>query len=195
MLSRTMQPENKSAEYLSVIKRVSRRLLSRFETGCHGLQEAQAAGQTVFSQTEQTCCVWCEVHCIMWRTCSTLLFIAQPTAIPDHSFWTSCSAAVLLQISLFASSVCSDYLEDKFTFLKEVLTVWMHPIDLVVCWVPVAPQEILDIEWLTDCRHVNVAAAGRYTIMYDAARSYFTCTNMDKSALDVCTLYLCVTWG
>lgn len=53
-----------------------------------------------------------------------------------------------------------------------------------------APQEIIDIEWLTDCRYVNVAAAGRYTHMYDAARSYFTCTNMDKSALDVCTLRL-----
>ena len=34
-----MQPEYKSAEYLSVVKCASnRRLISRFRTGCHGLQ-------------------------------------------------------------------------------------------------------------------------------------------------------------
>ncbi len=39
MLYRTMQPEYKSAEYLSVVKCVSNRsLISRFRTGCHGLQ-------------------------------------------------------------------------------------------------------------------------------------------------------------
>jgi len=47
MLYRTMQPEYKYAEYLSVVKCASnRRLISRFRTGCHGLQ---AAGQTVFT--------------------------------------------------------------------------------------------------------------------------------------------------
>ena len=39
MLCRTMQPEHKSAEYLSVVKCASnRRLISRFRTGCHGLR-------------------------------------------------------------------------------------------------------------------------------------------------------------
>ena len=34
-----MQPEYKSAEYLSVVKCASnRRLISRFRTGCHGLR-------------------------------------------------------------------------------------------------------------------------------------------------------------
>jgi len=37
VLYRTMQPEYKYAEYLSVVKCVSnRRLISRFRTGCHG---------------------------------------------------------------------------------------------------------------------------------------------------------------
>ena len=39
MLYRTMQPEYKSAEYLSVVKCApNRRLISRFRTGCHGLR-------------------------------------------------------------------------------------------------------------------------------------------------------------
>ena len=39
MLYRTMQPEYRSAEYLSVVKCASnRRPSSRFKTGCHGLQ-------------------------------------------------------------------------------------------------------------------------------------------------------------
>ena len=39
ILYRTMQPEYKSAEYLSVVKCASnRRLTSRFRTGCHGLR-------------------------------------------------------------------------------------------------------------------------------------------------------------
>ena len=39
MLYRTMQPEYKPAEYLSVVKCASiRRLISRFRTGCHGLR-------------------------------------------------------------------------------------------------------------------------------------------------------------
>ena len=39
MLYRTMQPEYKPAEYLSVVKCASnRRLISSFRTGCHGLR-------------------------------------------------------------------------------------------------------------------------------------------------------------
>ena len=39
VLYRTMQPEYKCAECLSVVKCVlNRRLISRFRTGCHGLR-------------------------------------------------------------------------------------------------------------------------------------------------------------
>ena len=39
MLCRTMQPDYKLAEHLSVVKCASnRRLISRFRTGCHGLR-------------------------------------------------------------------------------------------------------------------------------------------------------------
>jgi len=50
MLYRTMQPEYRSAEYLSVVKCASnRRLISRFRTGCHGLRVDTGRWQTVFT--------------------------------------------------------------------------------------------------------------------------------------------------
>ena len=98
MLYRTMQPEYKSAEYLSVVKCASiRRLVSRFRTGCHGLRvdTGRWADGVHLDRTDRLC--QCASHWIVWRTSSTLFLIAQRTATSSHSIWASCSTVVPLQ--------------------------------------------------------------------------------------------------
>ncbi len=97
MLYRTMQPEYKSAEYLSVVKCVSnRRLISRFRTGCHGLR-VDTGRWADGVHLDRTGCVECASRWIVQRTSSSLFLTAQRTAISGHSIWTSCSSVVLLQ--------------------------------------------------------------------------------------------------
>ena len=97
MLYRTMQPEYKSAEYLSVVKcALNRRVISRFRTGCHGLRvdTGRWADGVHLDRTDRLCLV-----------CKSLDYVedeqhfvfAQRTATSGHSIWTSCSTVVLLQ--------------------------------------------------------------------------------------------------
>jgi len=67
MLYRTMQPEYKSAEYLSVVKCASnRRLLSRFRTGCHGLRvdTGRWADGVHLDRTDRLCLVCKSLDCV-----------------------------------------------------------------------------------------------------------------------------------
>ncbi len=70
MLYRTMQPEYKSAEYLSVVKCVSnRRLLNRFRTGCHGLRvdTGRWADGVHLDRTDKMCLVYtCASRWVVW---------------------------------------------------------------------------------------------------------------------------------
>ena len=98
-LYRTMQPEYKPAEYLSVVKCASnRRLISRFRTGCHGLRvdTGRWADSVHLDRTDRLCLVHAS-HWIVWRTSSTLFLVAQHTPISGHYIWPSCSTVVLLQ--------------------------------------------------------------------------------------------------
>ena len=98
MLYRTMQPEYKSAEYLSVVKCASnRRLISRFETGCHGLRvdTGRWADGVHLDRTDRLCLVCKSLDCVEEE--QHFVFDCQRTAISDHSIWTSSSTVVLLQ--------------------------------------------------------------------------------------------------
>ena len=70
MLYRTMQPEYKPAEYLSVIKCASnRRLISRFRTGWHGLADLQVdtdrgADGVHLDRTDRLCLACKSLHCV-----------------------------------------------------------------------------------------------------------------------------------
>ena len=120
-----MQPENKSAEYLSVIKCVSRRLISRFRTGCHGLQEDTGCwgDGVLLDRTDRLClvcksldCVEDQQHFLLYcpaysHTRSQLLDLLQ------HC----CTIADFM--SLCEPSACNDFLRESFAFLKQILTV------------------------------------------------------------------------
>ncbi len=62
-----MQPEYKSAEYLSVVKCASnRRLISRFRTGCHGLRldTGRLADGVHLDRTDRLCLVCKSLDCV-----------------------------------------------------------------------------------------------------------------------------------
>jgi len=67
VLYRTMQPEYKYAEYLSVVKCVSnRRLISKFRTGCHGLpvDTGRWADGVHLDNTQRLCLVCKSLDCV-----------------------------------------------------------------------------------------------------------------------------------
>ncbi len=126
MLYRTMQPEYKSAEYLSVVKCVSnRRLISRFRTGCHGLRvdTGRWADSVHLDRTDRLCLV-----------CKSLDFVEdeQQTVFdcPAYSHIRSqhmdllqhcCTIAEFL--SLCEPNACGDFLRECFACRKQRLTV------------------------------------------------------------------------
>ena len=93
-----MQPEYKSAEYLSVVKCASnRRLISRFRTRCHGLRvdTGRWADGVHLDRTDRLCLVCKSLDCVEDE--QHFVFDCQRTATSGHSIWTSCSTVVLLQ--------------------------------------------------------------------------------------------------
>ena len=67
MLHRTMQLDYKPAEYLSVVKCASsRRLISRFRTGCHDLRvdTGRWADGGHLDRTDRPCLVCKSLHCV-----------------------------------------------------------------------------------------------------------------------------------
>ena len=121
-----MQPEYKSAEYLSVVKCVSnRRLISRFRTGCHGLRvdTGRWADSVHLDRTDRLCLV-----------CKSLDFVEdeQQTVFdcPAYSHIRSqhmdllqhcCTIAEFL--SLCEPNACGDFLRECFACRKQRLTV------------------------------------------------------------------------
>ena len=96
MLYRTMQPEYKPAQYLSVVTCASkRRLTSRFRTGCLG-QRVRTGRWADGLYPDRTDWLVCASHWIVWRLSSTLILIAQRTLF-GQSIWTFCSTVVLMQ--------------------------------------------------------------------------------------------------
>jgi len=53
-------------------------------------------------------------------------------------------------IILCEPNACGGFLRECFACRKQILSVWIHWIELLVCWVPVAPQDIKYIDWLID---------------------------------------------
>jgi len=53
-------------------------------------------------------------------------------------------------IILCEPNACGGFLRECFACRKQILSVWIHWTELLVCWVPVAPQDIKYIDWLID---------------------------------------------
>ncbi len=93
-----MQPEYKSAEYLSCQVCVQLVDLELDAMLCTTFRH-QATEQTVFTLIGQTGCVKSASRWVVWRMSITLFLIAQRihTAISGQNIWTSCSTVVPLQ--------------------------------------------------------------------------------------------------
>ena len=127
MLYRTMQPEYKPAEYLSVVKCASNRsfalrLTSRFRTGCHGLRvdTAVPAGRWADSvhldRTDRLCLVCKSFDCVGGRAALCVLL---PNVQP-HQLTCKSKPLDLLQhcctiadiMTLREPNTCGDFLRN-----------------------------------------------------------------------------------
>ena len=121
-----MQPEYRYANYLSAVKCVSttsRRLVSRFRTGCHTLQvDTYRWAKDV--DVSRGCLVCKSLGCVdLRRTSSTLSLTFQHTVILEPSMWAFFSIVALLQTACRVVSPMH-----VVTFLVSVLHVGKSPV-------------------------------------------------------------------
>jgi len=130
MLYRTMQPEYKSAECLSVIKCASnRRLNSRFRTGCHGLRvdTGRWADGVHLDRTDRLCLVCKSLDCVEDEqhfvfdcpAYSHICEMHQVTAFgPPAARCTIADFMILCE-----PNACGGFLRECFAYRKQILSV------------------------------------------------------------------------
>ncbi len=139
---RTMQPEYISAEYLSVVKCASnRRLISRFRTGCHGLRvdTGRWADGVHLDRTDRLCLVCKSLDCVEDEQHFVFDCPAYSHIKSQHLDLLQHCCTIADFMILCEPNACGGFLRECFACRKQILSVWIHWTELLVCWVPVAP--------------------------------------------------------
>jgi len=126
MLYRTLQPEYKSAEYLSVVKCASnRRLISRFRTGCHGLRvdTGRWADGVHLDRTDRLCLVCKSLDCVEDEQHFVFYCPAYSHIRSQHLDLLQHCCTIADFMILCEPNACGGSLSECFAYRKQILSV------------------------------------------------------------------------
>ena len=119
MLHRTMQPEYKPAEYLSVVKCASnRRLISRFRTGCH-----RWADGVHLDRTDRLCLVCKSLDCVEDEQHLVFGCPAYSRIRSQHLDLLQHCCTIADFMTLCEPNACGGFLRELFACRKQILSV------------------------------------------------------------------------